>query len=467
MAEGPAPRLDAGSINRSRVSMIASLAIISIMLSAAVALMIPGLREWLPPIDGLNYGVVQVGLVLVVLVFTLYSYERERHFRKLTEALIRERVEASRLAGRLEFLREVQTERDTVAALLLSSADGVLVVDRGRKVEQLNPSLEKLLGKRASDVKGVTCEELFDCKRNGTLACGECPFRQVFETGSSLEEHAIESKGPDGSTLWISGAFAPVRGPDGEILFGIGTLRDSTRRKEVEQLQHDFVSIVSHELRGPLTAIKGFVRTLLLKSDRLPPDAQMQFLATIDEQADRLNQLVEDLLNVSRIDTRRLKLSIEEVDVPGRIEKLVGQFRGKWGDREIILEADPSLPLIRGDASKLDEVFINLIDNAVKYSPNGGSVKVAMHLAEDHVEVSVEDSGIGIGPEDAARLFEKFHRIATPETRDIGGTGLGLYIVKNLVEAHGGVIFVTSARGVGSTFTFTLPIGGPADAIAP
>jgi signal transduction histidine kinase len=116
------------------------------------------------------------------------------------------------------------------------------------------------------------------------------------------------------------------------------------------------------------------------------------------------------------------------------------------------------VPPVKGDAKKVDEILINLIDNAIKYSPDGGEVRVSMVRDGDFVEVSVEDSGIGIAPEDAARLFQKFHRVSTPETRDIGGTGLGLYIVKNLVEAHGGRIWLQSAPGVGTTFTFTLPV---------
>lgn len=176
-----------------------------------------------------------------------------------------------------------------------------------------------------------------------------------------------------------------------------------------------------------------------------------------------MNQLVEDLLNVSRIESRRLRLTLTDVDLEAVTRKLVSQFSSKWGHRSILIESDPNVPLIRADHKKIEEVLINLIDNAIKYSPEGGDIKVMFARMEESIEVAIEDSGLGMAPEDTARLFEKFHRIATRQTRDIGGTGLGLYIVKNLVEAHGGGIIVSSAPGVGSTFTVTLPVRGPAE----
>lgn len=443
---------------RARLATMVSLIAVLLSLVVAISLMIPALRSLLPPLVGVDYRVIQIGLVLVTFTFALYTFERERHFRRLTNDLVSERVEAARLGARLDFLKEVQTERDTVSALLLASADGIVVVDASRRVERVNPALQQILGYKEGEWAGKSCWEIFGCKRDGQQACGhKCPFERVFESGETLRDITFQARRQGGPDIWISGAYAQVTDLEGNRTFGIGSLRDITRAKEIEQLQHDFVSIVSHELRGPLTAIKGFVQTLLLKSDRLPPETVTEFLSTINEQADRLNQLVEDLLNVSRIETRRLSIRPAEFDLEAMTRKLLNQFSSKWGGREIVIEADLDLPLVNADEKKIDEVMVNLIDNAVKYSPAGGAVRVNMRRVEDGVEVSVEDSGIGIAPEDATKLFERFQRIASPETRDIGGTGLGLYIVKNLIEAHGGRIFVTSAPGVGSTFTFFLP----------
>lgn len=455
---------DNGETFDGRFGTGVSLVIITLGLAGAVALMLPGSRSLLPFLSKIDLWVIQVGLFLLMLVFGLYTFEREKHFKRLSDDLIRQRVEGARMGARLDFMKEVQTERDTVSALLLASADGILVVDRTRRVERTNPALEGLTGMPSAASFGRHCWEVFGCKRDGKLACGDvCPFDRVFASGDSLTDVSFQIQRRDANPVWVTGSYAPLRDIEGEFKFGIGSIRDVTKAKEVEQLQNDFVSIVSHELRGPLTAIKGFIQTLILKGDQLPLDMRRDFLSTINEQADRLNQLVEDLLNVSRIQSRRLHMTMTDVDIEALCRKLLNQFGAKWGEREIIIEAEPNFPLVRADDKKLDEILVNLIDNAVKYSPEGGVVKVGMVPKEDSVEVSVEDSGIGIPPDEAARLFEKFHRIATPETRDIGGTGLGLYIVKNLVEAHGGRIIVTSAEGVGSTFSFTLPIKGPAD----
>ncbi|MCA1840784.1 MAG: ATP-binding protein [Actinomycetota bacterium] len=452
----------AGSLQprgRARLGIAASMAIVAVVLAAGVALLISGVKDQLPVIAGLDYRVLQVGLVVLVLAFAFYTYEREKHVRNIGDALTDQRIESARLGARLDFLADVQTERDTVAALLLASADGILVVDKDRRVNRMNPTLQEISGWSDFRAAGKTCEEVFSCKHEGELRCGACPFTKVLASGEPLRDHSFETVRPDGATIWISGAYAPVRDLEGNIALAIGSLRDVTRTKEVEQLQNDFVSIVSHELRGPLTAIKGFVKTLILKSDVLPQETREEFLGTINDQADRLNQLVEDLLNVSRIESRRLKMRMVDNDAAHLVEKLVSQFRAKWGDREILIDADPSLPPLFGDTSKLEEIFINLIDNALKYSPSGGLVRINMWPTKDSVEISIEDSGIGMAAEDLKTLFQKFHRVSSVETREIGGTGLGLYIVKNLVEAHGGRVFVTSVRGVGTTFTLSFPAG--------
>ena len=452
-------RAELQEIDRNRSSLLRALLIISLCLAGAVSLLLPFVRAGLPDL-GIGYTALQAGVVLLVAVFGIYALDRERRLRRTTESLIAQQREFGRLSNEIEVLKRMEIERDSMAALLGASADGILVVSKDRTIAQSNPALSDLAGRDLEE--GMLCEDLLGCRReDGTLACGECPFARVFSNSRPVTDHSFQIRRPDGATVWLSGAYAPVLAGEGDSEFVIGSLRDVTRGKEVEQLQQDFVSIVSHELRGPLTAIKGFVKTLLVKSDRLPPETRLEFLKTINEQADRLNQLVEDLLNVSRIESRRLKMKLSPVDLPELTNKLISQFSSKWGDRTITVCAPDGLPTLAADESKIEEVLVNLIDNAVKYSPHGGEVKVTMQALDGQIEVAVEDSGLGISAEDAAKLFEKFHRVSTPETRDIGGTGLGLYIVKSLVEAHGGRIEVTSAPNVGSTFTFTLPRHGP------
>lgn len=440
--------------------------LVSVTLAFGIALLISALKDQLPTIEGLDYRVIQFGLVILVVAFGYYTFDREKRFRRIAEDLVTERIEAARLGVKLDYLSEVQTERDTIAGLLLASADAILAVDVQRRVQRMNPALQELTGVSEFRATGKRCEELFNCHReNGEYACGQtCPFEKVLTTGDMVTDHVFGATNAAGATKWVAGAYAPVRDLDGNIVLAIGSIRDVTSGREMEHLQQDFVSIVSHELRGPLTAIKGFVSTLLLKSDRLSPETREEFLVTINDQADRLNELVEDLLNVSRIESKRLKLNLVELDVEALLRKLMSQFSAKWGDRMIIIDADPAAPLLMADNSRLEEIFINLIDNAVKYSPGGGDINIGIAQRAGSLEVSVEDHGIGMKPEDITNLFRKFHRVSSTETRDIGGTGLGLYIVKDLVEAHGGRIVVTSAPGVGSTFTLNFPLRQNAEA---
>jgi two-component system phosphate regulon sensor histidine kinase PhoR len=262
----------------------------------------------------------------------------------------------------------------------------------------------------------------------------------------------------NGDRRCVSGTFSPIRDPEtGETTFVLAILRDITQQKEIEQMQRDFVSIVSHELRAPLTAIRGFAKTLVVKDEELSPATRREFLSTVNEQAERLARLVDDLLQVSRIDAKRVRVEWTEVDIDAVIHDLMNQFHSKWGSRRLIIDTARGLPLLRADRSKLEEILINLVDNAIKYSPASTPVRVAARLVGDDVEVAIQDRGFGIAPDDAAQLFQKFHRVTTAATRDIGGSGLGLYIVKGLVEAHGGRVWVESVPGAGSTFSFTMP----------
>jgi signal transduction histidine kinase len=263
---------------------------------------------------------------------------------------------------------------------------------------------------------------------------------------------------PDGGQRWVSATFSPILDPEtSQPILALAILRDISAQKDIDQMQRDFVWIVSHELRAPLTAIRGFAKTLVVKDQELSPQTRREFLITVNEQAERLARLVDDLLQVSRIESKRVRVEWTEVALSRMVPDLIGQFHSKWGARRILVDLDPGLPALRADHAKLEEVFINLIDNAVKYSPEHTPIRITATASGEDVEVSISDRGFGIAPEDVANLFQKFQRITTHETRDIAGTGLGLYIVKGLVEAHGGRVWVTSTPGAGSTFAFTVP----------
>jgi PAS domain S-box-containing protein len=413
-----------------------------------------------PRLDVLPEGTLRIALLGLVVAFVLYAIDRERHLRRLADRLTEEQIESTQLTTRLTYLSELQRERDTSAALLDGAADGIVVVDRHLRLLRFNPAMQELSGHQPSRVLGglATVVLQFAATDGTPLEGGAHPLAAVLADATPRSATELLLRHADGEARWISGAFSPIRDPGtGHPILALAILRDISQQKEIEQLQRDFVSIVSHELRAPLTAIKGFAKTLVVKDEELSPGTRREFLLTVNEQAERLARLVDDLLQASRIDSKRVRLEWMEVGLQDVLRELLSQFHSKWGSRRIALEMGVPVPPVRADRTKLDEILINLIDNAVKYSPEHTPIVIRARLAGDEVEISIEDRGFGIAPEDVAQLFQKFQRISTPATRDIGGTGLGLYIVKGLVEAHGGRVWVESVPGAGSTFSFTLP----------
>lgn len=452
-------KTDPGRIARARwqlwattFAILGSLAFVVVFVTGSAGE--PGTDLPLPPAHTLR-----MSLIGLIAGFALYAIDRERHLRRLSDQLTHEKVESAELATRLRYLAVLGRERDTNAALLHGSADGIAVVDEHLRVVRFNPAMESLCGVPADQALGSFAPAVlrFTSANGEPLGDDVHPLRAAVRDGLASAGTELKLRLGDGGERWVSGTFSPIRdGEDGAVALVLVTVRDITEQKEIETMQRDFVSIVSHELRSPLTAIKGFAKTLLQRDEELPHRSRIEFLRTVNDQADRLARLVEDLLQVSRIDARRLRVEQGEVDVAEMVKELKAQFSTKWQGREILLEA-PGRPLAFADRRKLEEVLINLIDNAVKYSAAPEPVTVRIAEERGRVEVRVEDLGFGIAPEDAANLFQKFQRISTPATRDIGGTGLGLYIVKGLVEAHGGSVWVESAPGAGSCFGFTLP----------
>jgi signal transduction histidine kinase len=231
----------------------------------------------------------------------------------------------------------------------------------------------------------------------------------------------------------------------------------SLRAAEVDRLQVDVLNTVSHELRSPLAAIKGFTTTLISFFDRLTRDDQFDCLREIDGAADRMMELVDNLLDLARLQSGMVKIERSATALGDALEAAVAETRHRYPDRVISLELVPDLPLIRADPRRLRQVATNLIDNAVKYSPDGGEVEVCATALESDVLFKVTDHGIGIAPEHLEKVFDQFFRVSDLRTREIVGTGLGLAICRRIVEEHGGTIDVESAVGVGTAVTVRLP----------
>jgi signal transduction histidine kinase len=229
--------------------------------------------------------------------------------------------------------------------------------------------------------------------------------------------------------------------------------------KELDQLKSDFVSMVSHELRAPLTNINGSIELMLTDGD-MDPNAQRTMLRIIGEQTARLTRLVQGILNVSRIEARKLEIHPQAIDVKPLMEKAIENLSRTESIHEFKLPERP-LPLVWADPDRLEEILANLIDNAVKYSPEGGTIKLSARESDGRLIISVTDPGVGIPAKELDKIFEKFHRVDRGDARTTYGHGLGLYISKRFIEAHGGDIWVDSKLGKGSTFSFTLPLADP------
>ena len=241
----------------------------------------------------------------------------------------------------------------------------------------------------------------------------------------------------------------------------VAVFHDVTELERLEQVRRDFVANASHELRTPLTAIRGFTETLLA-SRSLGEADRRAYLEVIERHAIRLTHLVADLLELSKIESRSVSLEPSPVDVVSLAERLLQDYHERFREKGLLASVEHRGPVhARADARALEQILVNLIDNAIQYSDEGGHVVIRAEAAEDRVVVQVEDDGIGIPAQDRDRIFERFYRVDKARSRELGGTGLGLSIVKHLVQAQGGEISVESSPGAGSRFRFSLPRAEP------
>ena len=347
-----------------------------------------------------------------------------------------------------ERISEIETNRSRFEAILLSMFEGVVVIDNSGSVRLMNDALKRLLdvsenplGKRPLEViRNIEIQEIADKVLN---------LRRDVE---SLEIHILQ---PLEKTLQVH-ATSVVK--DNELLGAVLVFHDITELRRLENIRKDFVANVSHELRTPITNIKGFSETLLEGALEDKENAK-DFVKTINADSNRLAQLVEDLLDLSKIESGKVSLDLSSCEIKDIVDRVVTSFKKKAGECKIGIKIDilKNLPKVCVDEKSIVQVFLNLIDNAIKYNKDGGFVKISAKEKDNFIEVSVSDSGIGIPSEDLPRIFERFYRVDKARSRELGGTGLGLSIAKHLIQSHKGQITVQSELGQGTTFVFTLP----------
>jgi PAS domain S-box-containing protein len=379
-------------------------------------------------------------------VLAVYSQQPRAWLPEEIEALSALATNTSAALSNAELYQSVALEKERSFAILANIADGIVAVDRQGHVVLWNAAAELITGIPQADALGRTPLQVL----GRTLESdGDSP------TGDRLL--AIQRGGED---AWLSITEAIMRDPAGIVSGRIFAFRDISADRFVEQMKSDFVSTVSHELRTPLTSIYGFAETLLRQDVQFGDEERETFLRYIASEAERLTGIVDALLNVARLDTGDLHVNISPVDVRPVVSEVVSSADDGGANGHRFVVELPTEPLrAQADPDKLRQIVAQLVDNAVKYSPGGGTVTIAARRKSETVEFSVADEGMGIPQAEQQRIFRKFYRADSPtdgeESRS--GTGLGLFIAQGLVTAMGGRIWVESAEGRGSSFAFELP----------
>ncbi|MFH2145195.1 MAG: ATP-binding protein [Candidatus Omnitrophota bacterium] len=345
-------------------------------------------------------------------------------------------------------IEEVNESKTRLEAVFLSMFEGVMVVDVNGSILLINDALkhslkinEEPLGRKPIEViRNLQIQEIVD---------------NVLNSNSGLISQEISTLLPEEKVLLVHATpIEKERNIEGAVL----VFHDVTDLRRLEKVRQDFVANVSHELRTPISSIKGYAETLLEGALKDKENAK-DFLKIILSDSNRLAALIDDLLNLSKIESGKLTMEIKPYKLISLAEKVIASLKGQIENKSITIKMNipKNFPDILADETRIKQVFLNLIDNAIKYNHPKGEISIKAHEIDDVVKVDIADTGIGIPNKDLPRLFERFYRVDKARSRELGGTGLGLSIVKHIVQAHNGEVSVQSVEGQGSTFSFTIP----------
>ena len=426
-------------------------------------------------VDELHYSIFQVLLLIIILsmivafIFSMKVISPIQEIEAFTDKIrkgdvsgmlmIDSRDEIGQLSKNIndmvaelqEKIRVANEEKWKLRAAFASMAEGVMVLDSQNRIEGLNKGMAEMIGREYADIVGKTPIEAF---RNIALQDALNRFRQAGEI--VLEEITLGDENPMILDVNISAVKSlPGQDPKTMIVF-----HNVTRLKKLEQVRADFVANVTHEIKTPLTAIIGFVETL--QQGAIDDRAKAQkFLLTIHENAQRLNRLVDDLLTLSSIELGETKLHLEGLALDDVFETALTLISPRAALKNVRIQRDvqPGLPMVLADRDRLVQILVNVLDNAVKFTPEGGSVSItASPEVQGSVVIKITDTGIGISKSELPRLGERFYRIDKTRSREMGGTGLGLSIVKHLMKAHEGSMEIESTLGKGTTVSLHFPV---------
>ena len=394
-------------------------------------------------------------LIGILLVFRATTAPYARNERQILQAFA---DHAAIAVTNARLYEQVSQEKQQLDAILEGSADGILIMDSGHHVQRWNRSLARLTGISSSQAIGSSHDDLIRWKLREPgpdLADAEArgwPFGQdapLYVEGDLMRR--------DGPPVAVGVTYAPIFDRQHRLAHMVANIRDITRFREAEELKSTFISVISHELKTPVSLIKGYAGTLRRTDASWDSETLQDSLEIIEEEADRLTNLIENLLDASRLQAGGLELNMGNVRLGELAARLASKFQTQIDTHTLVVNFPDELPLIRGDEERLTQVFSNLVSNAIKYSPEGSTITISGRTLPREVNVTVTDMGPGLPAEEKERVFERFYRPDTDTSRAAQGAGLGLFISRAIIEAHGGQIWVESDPGQGSTFHCTLP----------
>jgi PAS domain S-box-containing protein len=370
------------------------------------------------------------------------------------------RIIVSKALRMTRTLQDIGTEKSRLKTIINHIAVGILVTDKDKKIILYNAAILKMLGYEGDALNDHPLADLTNNEKLNNIISGILELSDGdFKTLSTEIETQINQENGPSSQLFLRAQAVPFQSGSGEILGSVTIIDDITHLKIMDKMKSDFVSMVSHEIRGPLAAILSHINILL---DGLAGELgvkQIDILSRISERVNGLIDLSNDLLDLSRIEAGLIAQNRHDVHLMDILNELIEFFQPRAKGKKISLVLKRTeLPVINADPKNMEEVFSNLITNALIYTPEGGEVTVSGGVKGDFVVIKVTDNGYGIAPDEIPRIFERFYRSKTEKTRRILGTGLGLSIVKSIIETHNGSINVKSKEGIGSTFYVRLPL---------
>ena len=394
-------------------------------------------------------------LVGLLLVFRTSVSPSTRNERKILQAFADHAAVAVTNARLYE---QIAREKRQLDAILEGSADGIMILDSGHHILRWNRALAHLSGVSAAVALGSIHDEVISWKKKPEPNLADAEARGWPFGGASplYVEGDLSRPGGEGTPVGVT--YAPIFDRQQRLVNLVANVHDITRFREAEQLKSTFISVISHELKTPVSLIKGYADTLLREDADWNKETINTSLVVIEEEADRLTNLIDNLLDASRLQAGGLQLNLTTVQLDQLSEQMAIKFQTQTDKHELSVDFPQDFPPIAGDAERLRQVLSNLISNAIKYSQDGGPVTIKGRLSQTDVIVTVTDSGAGLPTGELDRVFDRFHRASTSATERSQGAGLGLYLTRAVIEAHHGRIWVDSKPGQGAVFHFTIPI---------